>query len=175
MITHICHDNDFQKRLDTLQHSGGTASLAAQKAQILLTNIEQNGTIDGAGKLTKNGEARLKNSVKFDLGNGYRLICTKEKDRLYLRYIGSHDECDRWIKQHARDIKNVSTPCPCKALTNNIKTSLSSYHKIVDDNTEDYEEDYYAQPDYLHTDKLNNKLLSRVFSGLTQKKSQVTR
>lgn len=169
MITHICHDHDFQKRLDTLKHSGGTASLAAQKAQILLTHIEQNGTIDGAGKLTKNGEARLKNSVKFDLGNGYRLICTKEKDKLYLRYIGSHDECDRWIKQHARDIKNVSTPCHCKTLTNTINILLSDYHQRVKDKTEDYQEDYDDQPEYLNADKINNRLLSRVFSGLTQK------
>ena len=47
--------------------------------------------------MTRNGEARIRNCVKFDLVGGYRLVCRKEPNRLVMVYAGAHDACDRWI------------------------------------------------------------------------------
>ncbi|MCM2359090.1 MAG: hypothetical protein NDI77_13140, partial [Geobacteraceae bacterium] len=41
---------------------------------------------------------------KYDLGNGYRIIAVRDEDALILLYIGSHDDCDRWL-EHNRGLR----------------------------------------------------------------------
>jgi len=54
-------------------------------------------------KRTKNGEYRLKNCVKYDLSHGYRLVTVKDGFNLFITFIGSHDQTDRWIETHRFD------------------------------------------------------------------------
>lgn len=53
-------------------------------------------------KQTRNGENRLKNIEKYDLGAGYRLICRKAGRQVSLEFIGTHDKSDVWINHHRR-------------------------------------------------------------------------
>ncbi len=159
MIEYICRDYDFDKRIEMLLYSGGAASAAARKAQTLTANIQKSGILEGAGKLTKYGEARLKNCLKFDLGNGYRLVCAREQTRLYLRFIGTHDECDRWIRQRTGETRDhILSDCPCKALLRNLSAASSQSGKITEQPQDQYEE--------LIEDKLDDRLLVKIFSGL---------
>ena len=50
--------------------------------------------------MTKHGELRIKGVIKYDLGRGYRLVALKQDDRFFLLYVGSHDDCHRWIENN---------------------------------------------------------------------------
>lgn len=44
----------------------------------------------------------MRNCLKFDLGCGYRLITLRKEDCIHITYIGTHDECDRWLVNKKR-------------------------------------------------------------------------
>jgi hypothetical protein len=114
-------------------------------------------------KRTKNGEYRLKNCVKYDLGHGYRLVTVKDGHNLFITFVGSHDQTDRWIDTHRYD-------CFC------VDDSLYFSEKIDTDetNTTDQlseslsprfspESDEYEQQ---LEDKIDEAVLKMVFPGL---------
>jgi hypothetical protein len=101
MITHIHLDPKINKGLDLLKRSGKKASLAAAKAEEIIGRLQHGQIIpDRAGSVTKHGELRIKGVMKYDLGSGYRLITFKNGRRLFLLYVGSHDDCHRWIENN---------------------------------------------------------------------------
>ncbi len=51
-------------------------------------------------RFTRKGEYRIKNCRKVDLGCGYRIVCIQKDHRLVLLFIGTHDDCFRWIERH---------------------------------------------------------------------------
>jgi hypothetical protein len=89
------------KRLNVLKKGGGNASQAAEHARKI---IDQ--TLQGIcspkqiGRLTKYGEARIRNCIKFDLVRGYRLIAIIRRREIGFLFVGSHDECDHWAKNN---------------------------------------------------------------------------
>jgi hypothetical protein len=90
------------KRLKVLDRGGGNASQAAEHARKII-----NQTLDGIcspkqiGRLTKYGEARIPNCIKFDLVRGYRLTAVIRRGEIDFLFVGSHDECDHWAKNNA--------------------------------------------------------------------------
>jgi hypothetical protein len=46
---------------------------------------------------TKFGERRIDGCQKYDLGAGYRLVYVKEEDHYVFLFVGTHDDCDRWL------------------------------------------------------------------------------
>lgn len=53
-----------------------------------------------ACNFTRNGEDRIKGCRKVDLGGGYRLGTLKQGKDLYLLFVGTHDECGRWVENN---------------------------------------------------------------------------
>lgn len=101
MLQYIHLDPKIEKRLDVLRRSGKKAAIAAAKAGKIISRLETGRAIpDQAGSVTKHGELRIKRVKKYDLGSGYRLITFKHEDCLYLLYVGTHDECHRWIENN---------------------------------------------------------------------------
>ncbi len=103
MALSFCEDANFSKQLKALSKAGGNAASAAEHARAIINQV-----IDGGiwsprhmGRLTPNGEARIKSCVKFDLVGGYRLIGVMRGREITFLFIGSHDECDRWIRNNA--------------------------------------------------------------------------
>lgn len=101
MIRLVHRDAGFMKRRKLLLKAGGRAALAAEQADLIIDRLLLEGAGRhrelGIGRPTRHGEARIRNSLKYDLGNGYRLIARKEEDEIVFLYIGAHDDCDRWI------------------------------------------------------------------------------
>lgn len=54
-------------------------------------------------KRTRNGEQRIKNCVKYDMGGGYRLVTIMVDNHLFVTFLGSHDETDLWFDRHKND------------------------------------------------------------------------
>ncbi len=102
MMQHIHLDPKFQKRLGALRKAGKKAGIAAQKVDDIIARLALQGFVlpEEVGTVTKYGEARLKNCIKYDLGNGYRLITLKNAGELFVLYVGTHDECHRWVENN---------------------------------------------------------------------------
>jgi len=60
------------------------------------------------GSYTKYGEKRIKNCRKYDLGCGYRLITLQRGAKVFIPFLGTHDECQRWLQNNSR-LKEVSS------------------------------------------------------------------
>ena len=52
-------------------------------------------------RVTNHGETRIKHCVKYDLGQGYRLVTIKHKGIISLEYVGNHDDTDKWLDRNA--------------------------------------------------------------------------
>lgn len=101
MIKHVHLDPRISKGMEMLRRSGKKAALAASKAEEIIFRLQHERVIpDRVGTMTKHGELRIKGVMKYDLGSGYRLITYKNGQRLFLLYVGSHDDCHRWIENN---------------------------------------------------------------------------
>lgn len=52
-------------------------------------------------RVTNHGETRIKHCVKYDLGQGYRLVTIKHKGIISLEYVGNHDDTDKWLDRNS--------------------------------------------------------------------------
>ena len=57
-------------------------------------------TAEQIGVLTRQRDDRIDRCVKYDLGGGYRLVTCREDERVFVLYIGTHDECHRWMENN---------------------------------------------------------------------------
>lgn len=152
----------FEKQLLYLERTSKTGLLAVQRARNIISRLVQ-GDLQGQeiqSKRTKNGELRLKNCLKYDLGSGYRLICLKQENDLYLLYVGSHDDCDRWLNRQRGDKLYIHT---------DTLTSVEVDREIQSVQADS--EDQVLEPDEYEEEllnKLDDKILRRIFSGICQ-------
>ncbi|MBN1958347.1 MAG: hypothetical protein JXQ81_03775 [Desulfuromonadales bacterium] len=112
----------FERQLKLLQRSDKRGSAAAKRAEKLVYSLAS-GQLSSAellAKRTKNGELRLDNCWKFDLGSGYRLISLREKEALYFTFVGTHDACDRWLDKRRTEKVNFD-PAQLKLISVNSK------------------------------------------------------
>jgi hypothetical protein len=95
----LYRDPLFDKCLEDLRSKGGEALVIAGKVDEFIDIILRPDSMRDRDKFrfTWNGEARIKNCKKVDLGGGYRLVCVKKDGHLALMYVGTHDDCFRWI------------------------------------------------------------------------------
>lgn len=99
----IYRDPKFEEALESLRKEGGKGLFAVKKVEEIIKRLNSQGNrIHRAGKLTKRGEHRIRYCRKYDLCSGYRLITIQNKNYLILAYIGSHDDCDRWLERNKR-------------------------------------------------------------------------
>lgn len=91
------------KQLKAMQKGGGNALQAAEHARKIINQaLEGICSPRQVGRLTRYGEARIPNCIKFDLVRGYRLIAAMGRQEISFLFLGSHDECDHWLKNNAR-------------------------------------------------------------------------
>jgi len=102
VILSVSIDPKLRKRLYDLQKQGGTSSFAAKKADGLIKRLLLRGRdcSHEIGKLTKNGEFRIRQCKKYDLGNGFRLICLRQGHHFIFLFFGTHEECHRWLERN---------------------------------------------------------------------------
>ena len=100
---YVCQDAKLSKQLRALTKGGASGAAAARHAKTIMDQLVDAGTRAPKlmGRLTRYGEARIKNCVKFDLVSGYRLIGVLRDEGVAFLYVGSHDECDHWLRNNA--------------------------------------------------------------------------
>jgi hypothetical protein len=91
-----------EKELKRLEDQESIPGFAARKAEQIIRYLAGGEAPVNAGKLSRKGDARIKNCLKYDLGKGHRLVCVKEKNDVYVLFTGSHDSCHTWLDKHRR-------------------------------------------------------------------------
>lgn len=91
----------FNDALAKMARSGGVPQQAARRVKEIVGALSLG--VTGAselGRLTRHGESRIKHCLKMDLPGRHRLVCTHHDDVFTLLFVGSHDECERWLDQN---------------------------------------------------------------------------
>lgn len=98
----IDRSTKFNEQLNRLRTFGGVAAEAARGVAQIVGNITTavEHKPDKYGRLTKHGESRIKNCYKYDLAGFYRLVTIQVRDTVFLLFVGTHDEADRYLNAH---------------------------------------------------------------------------
>ncbi len=91
----VHRENRFNEVLRNMRRSGGSKANAYRKIGEIRQSLalgERN-----VAQTTDHGESRIKNCVKYDLGNGFRLVTVDFGEVVMLCHAGSHDEVDHWL------------------------------------------------------------------------------
>jgi hypothetical protein len=93
-----------ESRIASLEKAGKAGKALAQKVTGIIDDLASGGTrrhMDRAASYTKHGENRIDHCRKYDLGCGYRLIMLQRGERVFIPFLGSHDECQRWLADNS--------------------------------------------------------------------------
>ena len=94
-----------ERQIAALKNDGKAGRAVARRAAAIIENLTANAAgsyLDGVGGYTRYGEKRIRNCRKYDLSCGYRLITLQRGVKLFVLLLGTHDECQRWLKNHSR-------------------------------------------------------------------------
>ena len=94
-----------ESRIETLKKAGKSGKTLAQKVTGIIDSLASRDVrshMDAVESYTKYGEKRIKNCRKYDLGCGYRLITLQRGKTVFIPFLGSHDECQRWLETNSR-------------------------------------------------------------------------
>lgn len=160
MASLLYDSTQFYKKLRTLKKAGGKAEEAANKAWELIKDLNSKNHLSlmAKGKLTKYGEARIENSGKFDLGSGYRLLYVKKDGWFVFLFLGTHDECDNWIKNHTGFKPDIAQGQEVSAYQD--ESTHSEYELRAEEPLQILDED---RP--LH-ELLDQNILRKIFKGI---------
>lgn len=97
----LLRHKDFDASLHKLFKLGGQNKKRFEKASGFVEAIGY-GQFEDLKKfpITKNGESRIKSCVKFDLGDGFRLITQQSNKCVLLLFVGNHDSCEDWLNRN---------------------------------------------------------------------------
>ncbi len=157
-----------EKELKRLEDQESIPGFAARKAHQIICSLAGGEAPINAGKLSRKGDARIRNCLKYDLGKGHRLVCIKEKETIYVLYTGNHDSCNTWMDKHRRlKVESImeqmaplgGTAFPARAITSphGPTTSAVSMERPGDEN-EVNESDFFPE--------ISQKDLRNIFSGI---------
>ncbi|MBA4394155.1 MAG: hypothetical protein C0407_11435 [Desulfobacca sp.] len=167
MIRFIHLERRFEKELEALWQRGEKGTGEAQKAGELLAALTRNGPPDlkRIWKLTGWGEKRIEGCIKYDLGEGFRMICFRRGETLFISYVGDHDECQKYLDhysgRHNWVAKENGTTLPVQ-----LAEGLEDPEAAPPD--EDFDQDY----DDLLMEQIDEKILRKIFSGLIKNGKQ---
>ncbi len=93
------NESKFRDAMLGLRRRGGAHQRAYEKACTLITGLSYG--VEELNKLTNHGEGRIKHCRKYDLSNdAHRLVTLQTDGYIYLLFVGTHDEEDKWLDQN---------------------------------------------------------------------------
>lgn len=148
-------------RIEALKKTGKTGKNLADKARMVIDGLTLGTTQypkDISVTFTKYGEKRIKNCHKYDLGCGYRLIVVQRGEAVFIPFLGTHDNCHRWLETNSQ-LRNFVIGAARKISISDKKLGNAGYK-------EREREDKITDDDLFR--HLTDKELRLVFSGLIQ-------
>ncbi|EIM64979.1 hypothetical protein [Desulfobacter postgatei] len=92
----------LERQLTAMEGQANAPSIAAGRARKIIEAMIQGRTSQASGLFRARSDARVKNCWKYDLGAGYRLICIRTKQIIYIMHIGDHESCDVWLNNNSK-------------------------------------------------------------------------
>jgi hypothetical protein len=90
---------DFEKALTTAFLQGGIPRKKQDKVRIVLGILDTPDPFQTLS-VTKHGETRLRNCVKYELGDGWRLVTRQTDKTCTFLYMGDHEDTEKWLDGH---------------------------------------------------------------------------
>jgi hypothetical protein len=160
----------FDRKLGALRRKGGTASIAADKAEAVICQIigMKERDLRKKFRFTRHGEYRIKYCGKYDLSCGYRLVFIRRNSHIAFIYAGSHDECSRWIERNQGLTYKIDDTAYALQITeaSSAKNNFIPHDEVEEDDQSG--DEYEAQL----MRKIDDKTLRMLFSGFA--KIQIT-
>lgn len=105
MITSLHFARALERQIEILRRSGKKAEKAVDQFQAICQYLRLCGpdAVELKSRRTRNGEMRVRNCIKYQLGHGYRLVTIRIGECLYMPFIGTHDEVDQWLDGRRRE------------------------------------------------------------------------
>ena len=157
VLLEIHQTRRFAKRLVAMVTAGKNERIVAERARQILADLQTNPLHEEAEcKRTRHGELRLNDCRKYDLSCGFRLIALKRERRLIFTYIGSHDDCQRWIENnryHQDEIESAPVP-PIDVENHHQSEAVTG----IGPDHDEYEERLLVE--------IDERVLREIFSGL---------
>lgn len=141
--------------------------MAARKADEFISGLVNGGNNHVRKKFsfTWNGEYRIKNCKKIDLAGAYRLVLIQKDHYFVLLYVGSHDDCLRWIE------RNKGITYEVEQATQVVKISRDSIQRDDSLPKDVLEEKRYVKKcEEKLRKQLDDNILCKIFSGLCKNK-----
>ena len=91
----VHRENKFNEVLRHLRNNGGHDAHAYKKIGEIRQSLELGER--NVCQTTDKGETRIANCIKYDLGNGYRLVTVDFGEVVMLCHAGKHDDVDHWL------------------------------------------------------------------------------
>ena len=159
MGIYIHREASFKKSLDTLAKGDKTAARAAARAEEIMARLASGDSqaIEVVSRRTKHGELRINGCRKYSLGGGYRLVFVKRGSHLVATYVGSHDDCNRWIENNRGFEPELPSHSSAPFPSEN-QESESPRDSEVEEREPDYDDTLMKQ--------IDEKMLRRIFTGL---------
>ena len=92
---------DFDQATKKMYNTGGAHRRRAEKLITILGRLQIESDPLKSLKTTKHGETRVRHCIKYDLGDGYRLITIHSKKVVAFCFAGTHQDCDGWLDSHS--------------------------------------------------------------------------
>jgi hypothetical protein len=163
-IRKVYRDPLFDRTLGEVRSLGGYGTVVAAKADDFIRLLT--GRTGGQGRdrfhFTRKGEYRIRNCRKVDLGCGYRIVCIQKDHRLVLLFIGTHDDCFRWIERH-RTAEYDLDGVPEEAWTAVLAVRPAEQPRREPEHDEERLAEEYEES---LIDKIDDAVLRKVFAGL---------
>jgi hypothetical protein len=158
MIQRIHLDPKLEKILAVLRKGDSRRNRVADRVEAIIAEAKQ-GQLppEEVAAFTRNGEARIRGARKYDLGAGYRLVTIKQGDDLYLLFVGTHDECDRWVDNNRVGLPLELIADRCRTISRSVSDEPSPVVSCLQNRPE-------PEEDWIPT--LSDQDLRVVFSGL---------
>lgn len=105
----------FDESLSRTFLSGGQPQKKALKVRAVLGSLREANPFLGL-PVTNHGETRIENAVKYDLGDGWRLVTQQTEKTCLFLFVGDHEDVDRWLnnqkgmKPAVKDLRAVLVP-----------------------------------------------------------------
>jgi hypothetical protein len=92
----------LERQLTAMKGLANAPSIAASRAEKIIEAMIKGRASQASGLFRARSDARVKNSWKYDLGSGYRLICIRTNQSIHVMYLGDHESCDAWLKNNSK-------------------------------------------------------------------------
>ncbi|MDR3568010.1 MAG: hypothetical protein P4L43_08290 [Syntrophobacteraceae bacterium] len=162
---YVYQDANLNKQIKALLKGGANSAPAARHALSIIEQFINGGSLNlkNPGRLTRYGDARIRNCLKFDLVRSYRLVAVLVESGIAFLFVGSHAECDHWIKNNAWIEPNLDKKRNTITEIRERECPLETVARGAE--AEEFEPDY----DALIFQDITDQDLRQIFSGLCHK------